>query len=116
MVAGCPVIRSGRKEKETMRPIDSGYDTAAAASAANAETVLDTETATVGDALSYEQWESLDDLGRDTMRQRLEKRDLTLWDNSCGLEVVWMYAKDGSLLDPDRDHIEAHQQPETTAD
>jgi hypothetical protein len=99
-----------------MRPINSAYDTAAAASAAGAETVLDTETATVGETLSYEQWESLDDMGRDTMRQRLARRDLTLWDNSCDMVVVWLYAVDGSRLDPDRDHIEAHQQPETTAD
>jgi hypothetical protein len=106
----------GRKEKETMRPINSSYDTAAAASAANAETLLDTDTATVGDTLSYEQWESLDDLARDTMRQRLERRDLSLWDNSCDMVVVWLYAVDGSRLDPERDNVTAQNQPETAAE
>jgi hypothetical protein len=98
-----------------MRPIDSAYDTTAAHSAANAEAVLDTDTAMVGETISYEDWEALDDLGRDTMRQRLARRDLTLRDNSCDMVVVWKFALDGSLLDPDRDDVDAQQQPETAA-
>jgi hypothetical protein len=98
-----------------MRPINSAYDTAAAASDADAEAVLDTDTAMVGETISYGDWEALDDMGRDTMRQRLARRDLTLHDNSCDMEVVWLYACDGSLLDPDRDDVSAQQQPETAS-
>jgi hypothetical protein len=98
-----------------MRPINSAYDTAAAASAADAEEVLDTDTAMVGETISYSDWEALDDMGRDTMRQRLARRDLALHDNSCDMEVVWLYALDGSLLDPDRDDVSAQQQPETAS-
>jgi hypothetical protein len=54
-------------------------------------------------------------MGRDTMRQRLARRDLTLHDNSCDMEVVWLYASDGSPLDPDRDDVSAQQQPETAS-
>ena len=97
-----------------MRPIDSGYDKAAASAAADAEATLDTDTATVGDTISYEEWEALDDMGRDIMRRRLAQRDLALRDNSCDMEVVWLYARDGSWLDPDLDAVDAVEQPDTT--
>ena len=98
-----------------MRPMDSAYDRAAAESAADAEATMDTDTATVGDMISYEDWETLDDMGRDTMQQRLAQRDLTLHDNSCDMEVVWLFARDGSRLDPYRDDVDGSEQPESAA-
>jgi hypothetical protein len=94
-----------------MRPIDSAYDTAAAASTADAEAVLDTDTAQPGETVSYEDWEVLDDLGRDTMRQRLAKRDMGLHDNSCDMVVVWLCAENGDRLDPERDDVTESEQP-----
>ena len=97
-----------------MRPCDSAFDRNAAYSAADAEATLDTDTAQVGDTLSYADWEELDDLGRDTMRERLARRALTLHDNSCDMKVVWLFASDGSRLDPERDDAYASEQPENS--
>ena len=96
-----------------MRPMDSAYDRQSETSSDAAEETIDTDTATVGQTISYDDWEALDDMGRDTIRQRLAQRDLTLHDNSCDMEVVWLYARDGSRLDPDRDDVDASEQPET---
>ena len=71
-----------------MRPIDSSYDTVCGSSIALAESIIDTNDATGGETISYEDWEGLDDLGRDEIRRRLRKRGFNLVDNSCDMVVV----------------------------
>lgn len=97
-----------------MRAVDSAFDNGAAESAEAAEHVIDTAGAQPGDAVEYESWEGLDDMGRDTILRRLAQRDLTLYDDSCEMQVVWMYALDGSRLDSESDDVRSAKQPATS--
>jgi hypothetical protein len=83
---------------------------------ADADAVLDADAATVGDTIDYDDWADLDDMGRDTIRDRLAARGLGLRDTGDDLEVVWRSARDGSRLDPDRDAVDAQNQPATAVE
>ena len=80
------------------------------------EDLEELDSPTVGETVSYEDWEKLEEEGRADIQRWLRTAGLRLHDNGCEMEVVWQFAKDGSRLDPDRDDVYASEQPETAAE
>ena len=63
----------------------------------------------IGDRIDYDDIDDMDDMSRDDLLRDLRNRSMTLHDDGRDRVVVWMYAKDGSLIE---DLIIATEQPE----
>ena len=63
----------------------------------------------IGDRIDYDDIDDMDDISRDDLYRDLQDRSMTLYDDGSDKVVVWMYAKDGSLIE---DPVVGTEQPE----
>jgi hypothetical protein len=78
----------------------SSYDTDQADAIAQATSLWDPDTATVGDLMDYDTADQISEQGHEHIGQRLAERDMTLADDGGDLIVVWQYRRDGSRIEP----------------
>ena len=63
----------------------------------------------IGDRIDYDDIDDMGAVERDDLYRDLRQRSMTLHDDGSDRVVVWMYAKDGSLIE---DLITGTEQPE----
>jgi hypothetical protein len=68
--------------------MDSSHDNRIAAAEAIARETLDPATAQIGDSISYDEMEDIDDAGYGYLRRRLAERGLYLQDTGSDYEVI----------------------------
>ena len=63
----------------------------------------------IGDGIYYDDIDDMGAVERDDLYRDLRQRSMTLHDDGSDRVVVWMYAKDGSLIE---DPVVGAEQPE----
>lgn len=63
----------------------------------------------IGERIGYDDIDNMDAVERDDLYRDLQDRSMTLYDDGSDKVVVWMYAKDGSLIE---DPVVGTEQPE----
>ena len=63
----------------------------------------------IGERIGYDDIDNMDAVERDDLYRDLQDRSMTLYDDGSDKVGVWMYAKDGSLIE---DPVVGTEQPE----
>ena len=63
----------------------------------------------IGERIDYDDIDDMGAVERDDLYRDLRQRSMTLYDDGSDKVVVWMYAKDGSLIE---DPVVGTEQPE----